>query len=238
MQKKKKFKTIMLVLGIILGGMFIVVMGGFYLVIYLSYQTNKPPTTYKKDTFTKEEEEATRYVLGITNNEKYQISTSTCATRGRERIKAYIHTDEENLSTIMKELYGYSEEEAEDEAYGIEIDFGRVPNKHGYTEPYTNMLGQEVQPAEVDHADGIESYIWEEGKGYGIEIVVMEVSKYSEKLPDVRKMYQETGEKIEDGYSFFVFFKEQFMNFINMPKISFGGLNVVVGDMWNLYILM
>ena len=182
--------------------------GGIYLVVNFAYQIKKPITTYKKDTFTKEEEAATRYVLGITNNEKYQISTSTCAARGFERLKVYIHTDEENLSTIMKELYGYSEEEAEDEAYGIEIAFGRVPNIHGYTEPYTNMLGQEVQPAEVDHADGIESYIWEEGKGYGIEIVVMEVSKYSEKLPDVRKMYQETGEEIEEDYNFFIFLKK------------------------------
>ena len=206
--EKKKFKTIMLVLGIILGGMFIVVMGGFYLVIYLSYQTNKPPTTYKKDTFTKEEEAATRYVLGITNNEKYQISTSTCAARGFERLKVYIHTDEENLSTIMKELYGYSEEEAEDEAYGIEIDFGRVPNKHGYTEPYTNMLGQEVQPAKVYHAYGIESYIWEEGKGYGIEIVAGDSSVHSENIPDVWEMYQETGEEIEEDYNFFIFLKK------------------------------
>ena len=206
--EKKKFKTIMLVLGIILGGMFIVVMGGFYLVIYLSYQTNKPPTTYKKDTFTKEEEEATRYVLGITNNEKYQISTSTCAARGFERLKVYIHTDEENLSTIMKELYGYSEEEAEDEAYGIEIDFGRVPNIHGYTEPYTNMLGQEVQPAKVYHAYGIESYIWEEGKGYGIEIVARDSSEHSLKIPDVWEMYQETGEEIEEDYNFFIFLKK------------------------------
>ena len=206
--EKKKFKTIMLVLGIILGGMFIVVMGGFYLVIYLSYQTNKPPTTYKKDTFTKEEEAATRYVLGITNNEKYQISTSTCAARGFERLKVYIHTDEENLSTIMKELYGYSEEEAEDEAYGIEIDFGRVPNKHGYTEPYTNMLGQEVQPAKVYHAYGIESYIWEEGKGYGIEIVARDSSEHSLKIPDVWEMYQETGEEIEEDYNFFIFLKK------------------------------
>ena len=37
-----------------------------------------------------------------------------------------MNTDEENLSTIMKELYGYSEEEAEDEVYRIEGDFGRV----------------------------------------------------------------------------------------------------------------
>ena len=178
------------------------------LVVNFAYQIKKPITTYKKDTFTKEEEAATRYVLGITNNEKYQISTSTCAARGFERLKVYIHTDEENLSTIMKELYGYSEEEAEDEAYGIEIDFGRVPNKHGYTEPYTNMLGQEVQPAKVYHAYGIESYIWEEGKGYGIEIVAWDSSVHSEKIPDVWEMYQETGEEIEEDYNFFIFLKK------------------------------
>lgn len=213
MQKKKKFKTIMLVLGIILGGMFIVVMGGFYLVIYLSYQTNKPPTTYKKDTFTKEEEAATRYVLGITNNEKYQISTSTCAARGTERLKAYIHTDEENLSIIMKELYGYSEEYAQDIAHRIESDFGRVPNIHGYTEPYTNMLGEEVQTTMILHDKniklyGIEYYIWEEGKGYGIEIVAWDSSVHSEKIPDVWEMYQETGEEIEEDYNFFIFLKK------------------------------
>ena len=207
-KEKKEITPLMVVLCTLLGSGLVMAIGGIYLVVNFAYQIKKPITTYKKDTFTKEEEAATRYVLGITNNEKYQISTSTCAARGFERLKVYIHTDEENLSTIMKELYGYSEEEAEDEAYGIEIDFGRVPNKHGYTEPYTNMLGQEVQPAEVDHADGIEYYIWEEGKGYGIEIVAWDSSVHSEKIPDVWEMYQETGEEIEEDYNFFIFLKK------------------------------
>ena len=205
---KKEITPLMVVLCTFLGSGLVMAIGGIYLVVNFAYQIKKPITTYKKDTFTKEEEAATRYVLGITNNEKYQISTSTCASRGFERLKVYIHTDEENLSTIMKELYGYSEEEAEDEAYGIEIDFGRVPNKHGYTEPYTNMLGQEVQPAKVYHAYGIESYIWEEGKGYGIEIVARDSSEHSLKIPDVWEMYQETGEEIEEDYNFFIFLKK------------------------------
>ena len=205
---KKEITPLMVVLCTFLGSGLVMAIGGIYLVVNFAYQIKKPITTYKKDTFTKEEEAATRYVLGITNNEKYQISTSTCAARGFERLKVYIHTDEENLSTIMKELYGYSEEEAEDEAYGIEIDFGRVPNKHGYTEPYTNMLGQEVQPAKVYHAYGIESYIWEEGKGYGIEIVAGDSSVHSENIPDVWEMYQETGEEIEEDYNFFIFLKK------------------------------
>ena len=208
MKKKKEITPFMVVFCTLLGSGLVMAIGGIYLVVNFAYQIKKPITTYKKDTFTKEEEATTRYVLGITNNEKYQISTSTCAARGFERLKVYIHTDEENLSTIMKELYGYSEEEAEDEAYRIEIAFGRVPNIHGYTEPYTNMLGQEVQPAEVDHAYGIESYIWEEGKGYGIEIVVGDSSEHSLKIPDVWEMYQETGEEIEEDYNFFIFLKE------------------------------
>ena len=208
MKKKKEITPFMVVFCTLLGSGLVMAIGGIYLVVNFAYQIKKPITTYKKDTFTKEEEAATRYVLGITNNEKYQISTSTCAARGTERLKAYIHTDEENLSIIMKELYGYSEEEAEDEAYGIEIDFGRVPNKHGYTEPYTNMLGQEVQPAKVYHAYGIEYYIWEEGKGYGIEIVAWDSSVHSEKIPDVWEMYQETGEEIEEDYNFFIFLKK------------------------------
>ena len=205
---KKEITPLMVVLCTFLGSGLVMAIGGIYLVVNFAYQIKKPITTYKKDTFTKEEEAATRYVLGITNNEKYQISTSTCAARGFERLKVYIHTDEENLSTIMKELYGYSEEEAEDEAYGIEIAFGRVPNIHGYTEPYTNMLGQEVQPAKVYHAYGIEYYIWEEGKGYGIEIVAWDSSVHSEKIPDVWEMYQETGEEIEEDYNFFIFLKK------------------------------
>ena len=210
---KKEITPLMVVLCTFLGSGLVMAIGGIYLVVNFAYQIKKPITTYKKDTFTKEEEAATRYVLGITNNEKYQISTSTCAARGTERLKAYIHTDEENLSIIMKELYGYSEEYAQDIAHRIESDFGRVPNIHGYTEPYTNMLGEEVQTTMILHDKniklyGIEYYIWEEGKGYGIEIVAGDSSEHSLKIPDVWEMYQETGEEIEEDYNFFIFLKK------------------------------